>query len=443
MADQIYKASILTLGCRVNQYESDSIVAALHGAGVVTVPFGEKCDIAIINTCTVTAESDRKSRQMIRRAASFSDRIAVTGCYAQISGDEAASLDKVVYVCGNGGKAELASVVLSILRGEYDGPVNAVVPPVSRSVTEMTLCTPMRTRSYIKIEDGCDNRCAYCLISTARGPVRSKARETVLAEAETLSRDTHEIILTGIETAAYGADFTPRQPYGHALADLICDVGKIGTVERIGLGSLDPTVMSDYFVTKIAAETKVLPHFHLSIQSGSTKILAAMQRKYRADMALEAIERMKKAMPDATFSCDVIVGFPGETDEDFSDTVEFCRKVGFLHLHIFPYSKRIGTKAADMPEQIPQEEKFRRAALLEDVGRNIKNELLDRYISDHSRAVGSPVYVLAEKSRGGVTSGHSEHFAEVTVGGCSAKIGEIVPVYLTSHDGDKCKGERV
>ncbi len=442
MAEKIYKASILTLGCRVNQYESDAVVSELKQNGVEIVPFGEKCDIALINTCTVTAESDRKSRQMIRRAASFADRIAVAGCYAQIESDEAASLDKVVYVCGNSGKASLASVVLSVLDGSYGGKKNAVTPPVEQSTADMVLDTPMRTRSYIKIEDGCDNRCAYCLISTARGPVRSKSAETVVREAANLSRKTHEIILTGIETAAYGADLPERRPYGHALADLIERVNAIDTVERIGLGSLDPTVMSEYFVSKIAASGKVLPHFHLSIQSGSTKILAAMRRKYRADMALAAIERMKKAVPDVTFSCDMIVGFPGETDEDFEETVEFCKKVGFLHLHIFPYSKRKGTEAAVMDGQVPENVKHERAARLGEIGAEIKKKILSDYVASHSEESGKPVYVLAEKSRGGITSGHSEHFVEVRIQNCTAKIGETVPVYLTGHDGEIAYGVR-
>ena len=437
-----YKISILTLGCRVNQYESDSIISSLLQMDCIIVPFGEKCDAAIINTCTVTAESDRKSRQMIRRAAAFAEKIIVTGCYAQISGDEAAELDKVVYVCGNSGKASLPSVVLSILRGEYSDNINAVTPPTDPSSAGMVLSAPMRTRSYIKIEDGCDNRCAYCLISTARGPVRSKSPNVVLDEVRALSHATHEVILTGIETAAYGADFSSRRPHGHALADLIVDVNDIDTVSRIGLGSLDPTVMSEYFVNKVKNAKKLLPHFHLSIQSGSSEILASMRRKYNSEMALTAISRMKSAIPDVTFSCDIIVGFPGETDADFAETVRFCREVRFLHQHIFPYSKRVGTEAASMPDQVPEKIKHVRAAELEAVGREIKTELLSDYVLSHSSETGSPVYVLAEKSRAGMVSGHSEHFIEVKIRDCSAKIGEVIPVYLDSSDGEYCYGRK-
>ena len=442
MNNSLYKISILTLGCRVNQYESDSVMSELKKRGFSAVPFGEPCDAAIINTCTVTAESDRKSRQMIRRAATFAKNVIVTGCYAQAESDEAASIDGVTYVCGNSDKLTLPDVVTDILAGRFTGEKNGVTPPISADSVKMTLDTPMRTRSYIKIEDGCPNKCAYCLICKARGPVRSKLPSTVLDEARILSKDTHEIILTGIETASYGMDFTDRRPYGHALADLITEVDAIDTVSRIGLGSLDPTVMSDYFVGKVKTSKKLLPHFHLSIQSGSSAILASMRRKYNSDMALAAIERMRSAIPDVTYSCDVIVGFPGETEEDFASTVEFCRKVRFLHLHIFPYSKRKGTEAAEMDGQIPQNVKHERAAELEKIGLEIKKEILDDYVRTHSAGSGTPVYVLAEKSRGGITSGHSEHFVEVKIRGCSAKIGEIVPVFLDSTDGEYCYGAK-
>ncbi|MDD6879033.1 MAG: tRNA (N(6)-L-threonylcarbamoyladenosine(37)-C(2))-methylthiotransferase MtaB [bacterium] len=440
MNGPLYTVSILTLGCRVNQYESDAFMSELKKNGCSVVPFGDECDAAIINTCTVTAESDRKSRQMIRRASAFAKHVIVTGCYAQIAAEEASSIDGVSYVCGNSGKSSLADTVMQVLSGSYNGEINSVTPPTSPSSARMTLDTPMRTRSYIKIEDGCDNKCSYCIISTARGPVRSKPHDAVIEEARILSKDTHELILTGIEAASYGMDFEARRPFGHALADLICDVDKIDDVSRIGLGSLDPTVMSDYFVGKVSVLPKLLPHFHLSIQSGSTKILAAMRRKYTSEMALSAIGRMKKALPGVTFSCDIIVGFPGETEEYFAETVEFCRKVRFLHLHIFPYSKRKGTEAAEMDCQVPENTKHERAAELDKIGRQIKSEILADYVRDHSRESESPVFVLTEKTRSGIASGHSEHFVEVKIRDCYAKIGEIVPVYLESTDGEFCFG---
>lgn len=431
--------SILTLGCRVNQYESDTLAAELKKRGISVVPFGERCCVAVVNTCTVTAESDRKSRQMIRRAAQTAKFVVVAGCYAQASPDEASMLEGVIFVCGNSGKHSLADAVADILAGTFSMPVNSVRPHNGIEAVESVLVSPMRTRSYIKIEDGCNNKCSYCIINKARGPVRSKSPETVLAEAAHLSSSgTQEIILTGIETASYGMDFGERKPAGHYLADLICNVAEIPTVGRIGLGSLDPTVMSEYFVGKISRCGKVLPHFHLSIQSGCDKTLAAMRRKYNSEMALSAIRRMRDGLPGVTFSADIIVGFPSEDDADFEATVRFCREAEFLHLHIFPYSKRAGTEAAGFENQVPEKIKSERAATLDEEARMMKRTLLESYVTSHGTA--SPVYVLVEKCSGAAASGHSEHFAEVKIKNCKADIGAVVPVYLDSTDGNFCYG---
>lgn len=436
-------ASIITLGCRVNQYESDVIASGLKNHGVRMVPFGEKCDVSIINTCTVTAESDRKSRQMIRKATVVSAHVAVTGCYAQIASDDAMKIDGVEYICGNSGKASLADIILALVGGEKSSAVNATTPPDSYSSVEMKLEKPNRTRSYIKIEDGCNNICSYCIINKARGPVRSKDISLVLEEAASLaSQGCREVILTGIEAASYGLDFADRKPYGHALAELIREVSKIDGIERIGLGSLEPTVMSEYFCSVLSSEDvrkKVLPHFHISLQSGSSEILRKMRRRYNSEMALSAIERMRSYLPEATFSADIIVGFPTETEENFLETVEFCKKAKFLHLHIFPYSKREGTEAAVMEGQIDEHEKRVRLARLEDIGNGIRTELINNYIESHRN---KPVYMLTEKCRGGSSTGHSEHFIETKAVDCVSAVGEVVPVILDGYDGRFCTGKR-
>ena len=438
MNKSCYTVSLLTLGCRVNQYESDSFAESLEHRGIRIVPFGEKCDLSIVNTCTVTAESDRKSRQMIRRATANARHTVVTGCFAQISPDCFADAENVTFITGNSGKASLADTVYEILTGTYCGNKVSVTPPDDMGAVTMTLGTPMRCRSYVKIEDGCDNRCSYCIISTARGPVRSKPQELVISEVQALAEaGCREIILTGIETASYGMDFGVRRPYGHHLADLIREIEKIDGIERIGLGSLEPTVMSDYFTDTIRDCKKVLPHFHLSIQSGSSAVLRAMRRRYNAEMALTSIEKMRSAVPEATFSADIIVGFPGESDENFRETMEFCRAARFLHMHIFPYSKRAGTEAAEMKGQIAGNIKRERLHELESLGREIKGELLENYVNSHKDA---PVYVLAEKCEGGSSFGHSEHFVEVKITNTEADAGEIIPVYLESTDGQTVTG---
>ena len=375
---------------------------------------------------------------MIRRAAASAGMVVVAGCFSQIDPETASSMDKVVYVCGNDKKADLADCILSLLDGSYTGEVNCVSAPNQHSAVEMTVPQRMRTRSYIKIEDGCSNRCSYCIISAARGPVRSKNPDLVISEIKNLAvQGCREVILTGIETAAYGSDFSERRPYGHHLADLIEKVAEIDGIERIGLGSLDPTVMSAYFCEKAGAMKKLLPHFHLSIQSGCDRTLARMRRKYNRTMALDAVSRMRNALPDVTFSADIIVGFPGESDSDFADTEDFCRRVGFLHLHIFPYSKRAGTEAAVMTDQVPENVKKQRLAALEQDGSAFKKQLLEKYVSDHR---DDPVYLLVEKCIDGYSSGHSEHFVEIKKVKCESGIGKIIPVYLESTDGDICTG---
>ncbi|MBE6724863.1 MAG: tRNA (N(6)-L-threonylcarbamoyladenosine(37)-C(2))-methylthiotransferase MtaB [Ruminococcaceae bacterium] len=430
--------SVLTLGCRVNQYESDALCAVLKERGVRIVPFGDPADLAVVNTCTVTGESDRKSRQMIRRAAQNALHVVVTGCFAQIAGDEIASMENVTFVCGNSGKASLAETVLAVLGGSLPAEKNGVTPPTDEGSVRLTLPSPQRTRSYVKIEDGCGNRCSYCLIRFARGPVRSKPREIALEEVRALARaGAKEVILTGIETASYGMDFENRQPYGHALADLIRDADRIPGIERIGLGSLEPTVLNDYFSEAVRDCAHLLPHFHLSVQSGSSAVLRSMRRRYTAEAVLTAVERIRAVRPDVTYSADIITGFPGETEEDFRLTADFCREAEFLHLHIFPFSERTGTEAAEMEGRIPVRVRRERAEELSKIGDEIRRNLLERYVADHGSV---PVRLLVEKNGGGLLSGHSEHFVELKRIPGRAQVGSVVPVLLEDTDGVICTG---
>lgn len=439
-------ASIYTLGCRVNQYESDAIAEILSKDGFTIVPFGEPCDITIVNTCTVTAESDRKSRQLIRRAASLNGKnpVIVTGCFSQVSPDKVPADGNIAYICGNSEKDKIPAIARELIeKRPADATVN--VPDIfSAEYDSFSLATPQRTRSYIKIEDGCENRCSYCIIPQARGKVRSKKEELVLAEAESLGQSgCREVILTGIETASYGRDLYPHEPYGIHLAELLKKVDTIPGIERIGMGSLEPTVMSEDFVSVIAGLRHILPHFHLSIQSGSTSVLNRMRRRYTADKAYECMERMRRARPDAMFTADMIVGFPGETDAEFEETVEFCRKARFLHLHIFPYSPRKGTEAAKMADQLPQNVKHERLKKLESEQAKIKADLLASYVSSHSEE-NHPILLLAEKTENGKVSGHSEHYVEVFAPlpeGVNCAVGDIIPIVLNGTDGNTCTGK--
>lgn len=423
----MYRASIFTLGCRVNQYESDAIESALKDEGFEIVPFGEKCDAVIINTCTVTAESDRKSRQHIRRAiASSPDAVIIaTGCFAHVSPDEAKAIEGVSAVVDNDSKKYISAIVKAALEG------NAAD---LSEIDELSISKAKRARCHIKVEDGCTKKCAYCIIPSARGKVRSKAPELVLKEAkEIVSNGCGELILTGIETASYGIDLE-----NYDLCDLLHDIDAIEGINRIGVSSLDPSVMKESFVMKLANIEHLLPHFHLSVQSGCTKVLNRMRRRYTADKVAENMAYVRKHIPEATFSADVIVGFPGETEEEFSETVEFFKNNKFMHLHIFPYSIREGTEAATMPHQVPDKVKKERAARLAAVQAEIKADILDKYIADHT---DEPAYLLGEKWESGVTNGHTEHFIECDVETDFDGTGMILPIVFTGRDGFVLKGK--
>ncbi len=436
---QIKTIGILTLGCRVNQYESDALAEMLTYDGFTVVGTSEKADLVIVNTCTVTGESDRKSRQMIRRVAADGAMVIVTGCYAQVSPSDALGMAGVVYVCGNGNKSGILSVVQSLAAGETVDKAG-VTDVMAATYDPMKRHVPRRYRSFIKIEDGCENRCAYCIIPQARGKVRSRPVAEILSEAASLAAaGSHEVILTGIETASFGMDVhgDSRVRYGMALADLLHRVSEVPGVERISMGSLEPAVMSEAFVSSLAQVKGLLPHFHLSIQSGSTSVLKRMRRRYTADMALVAMERLRQAIPDVTFSADVIVGFPDESEEEAAETATFIREARFLHLHLFPYSKRAGTEAADMAGQIPEDIKKARLRELESVQKQLRLEMLQAYVEAHRE---KPVYVLVEQQKDGIANGHSEHYVECDIAAGCDWTGKTVPVVLTETDGTICRG---
>lgn len=428
------RVGIMTLGCKVNQYESEAIAEEFEKNGFIVGRFSERCGIYVINTCTVTGEADRKTRQMIRRAARHNPRayILVTGCYAQLNPGKTAGIDGVDFICGNSNKLRLVDAALGLVAsGEKNRSADVKVDDIETAPLEkMCINNFERSRAYVKIEDGCDNRCTYCTVPLARGSVRSKDPQSVIDEVEGLAaRGFHEIVLTGIETASYGKDFDN----GYKLIDLLEEVNDTGSVKRIRMGSLDPTVLKPEFVDKIATLEHCCPHFHISVQSGSSTVLAAMKRKYNADMVLKNIEYVREKMPGATFSADMIVGFPGETDELFEETVEFVKKAKFLHLHVFPYSKRSGTPAAEMEDQIPENVKAERVERLEKIGHEIVFGMAEQYI-------GQQKDVLFESCEDGKAVGHTEEFLEVSVITNANLHGELKAVKLNGFDGNAFTG---
>lgn len=411
--------AVYTLGCKVSQYESEAILEEAVRRGFT--PVTEGADIAVINTCTVTAEGDRKCRQLIRRLVRQSPetKIMVCGCYSQVSPESVSAIDGVAYVCGTQNKLRTVERALELLDGKAI-PKIEVAPLAGADFESMRILHAPRTRAYIKIEDGCDNRCAYCKIPDARGHVRSKKIADVVAEARALTdAGVREVVLTGIETASFGADT------GESLCDLLDAVNGIDGIERIRLGSLEPTLMRPAFLDRIAKVGKLTPHFHLSMQSGSSRTLAAMRRKYNAETALRNIENTRAALPDVQFTTDFIVGFPGETDEDFAETMEFARRVGFLATHVFKYSKRAGTPAAKMPDQIPEAVKHARSQALIALSAESTAHCLAEILAAHPTET-----VLFEQKIGGLWSGHTAAFAEVRAASDADLHGELRKVRL-------------
>lgn len=434
--DIMLTVGIYTLGCKVNQYESETIAEALTEKGFKIASCVGTCDAYVINTCTVTAESDRKARQTIRRMISKNPAayILITGCYAQVSPEEIAAIGGVDYVCGSSNKMTVVSKLCELaLRGQKNEIAEICVPDLDKSDFEaMSIRKFDRTRAYVKIEDGCESKCAYCTIPASRGPIRSKPFGEVIDEVKALvDGGCREVVLTGIETGSYGKDL----PEGEDFASLLCAIDKIDGIGRVRLGSLDPTVIKPSFVEKIKDLKSLAPHFHLSLQSGSSRILALMKRKYNADQALRCIELLRSALPEVQFTTDVIVGFPGESEEDFAKSCEFVKKAGFLMIHVFPYSKRKGTVAAAMKDQIPEQIKHERVLELSRISREIRSEILEEKVQN-----GTICEVLFETCSDGYAHGHTADFVEVKVKTDKKLHGVFRSVKLTSHDGDACEG---
>ena len=399
----------LTLGCKVNQYETEAICEALEGMGFTQRPSHEVCDLYVLNTCTVTAESDRKSRQMARRLIQKNPEAAVivTGCSAQGSPASFAAIEGVSAVVGNRNKLRVAEIARELMEQGRPVTPSVEVPDLTDADFEpMSITRFIRARAYVKIQDGCESRCAYCAIPAARGPVRSKPMEEVISEVKALTEGgCREIVLTGIETGTWGRDLGSLR-----LQDLLVEIDRIPGIGRIRLGSLDPTVMTEDFVDKIKDLSSLAPHFHLSMQSGCSTTLARMRRKYNARQAEAAMARVRAAIPGVQFTTDMIVGFPGETEEEFAESADFARKAGFLHIHVFPYSKRSGTPAATMKDQVPEAVKRERVAILSRISEETCAAILEGVLASLR-----PMTILPETRGDGFVMGHTPEFLEVKI----------------------------
>ena len=363
------KAALHNLGCKVNAYETEAMQELLEQNGYEIVPFQEGADIYIINTCTVTNMADRKSRQMIHRAKKMNpDAIVVAaGCYVQAQ-ENSDKIDECIdIVIGNNKKQNLIEILEEYeqKRKEADGVfVQQEVIDINhtKEYEELHLTkTAEHTRAYIKVQDGCNQFCAYCIIPYMRGRVRSRRKEEVVEEVSALAANGYkEVVLTGIHLSSYGVDFEEKE----TLLSLIQAVHAIEGIERIRLGSLEPRIITEEFASALSALPKICPHFHLSLQSGCEETLKRMNRRYSAEEYFEKCMLLRKYFENPALTTDIIVGFPGETEEEFEESRAFVEKVNFYETHIFKYSKRQGTKAAVMPNQVPEPEKTKRSNML-------------------------------------------------------------------------------
>lgn len=434
MKNNGYTVGLYTLGCKVSLYETEAVAEAFSDAGFTVLPFEERCDAYVINTCTVTAESDAKSRKYVRRALRKNPEAAVVviGCYSQRAPEEVLAIDGVGAVIGTADKLRAVECVKTLL-SDKSRQINLVSSLDGAKFEAMCIKNAPRTRAYVKIEDGCECKCTYCAISAARGPVRSKRPDDVIAEVEALyASGVREIVLTGIETGSYGADFDEK----YTLADLISELNARHSCERIRLGSMAPELLGESFISKVAGLPILVPHFHVSMQSGSDAVLRNMKRRYTRARALENIQRIREQMGDVMITADLMVGFPGESDDDFLDTLRFVGEARLLDAHVFAYSKREGTPAASYSGQIPENVKRERsAALIAEVAR-VRDGVLDGIVS-----CGRPLMTVLEEQSGDEFCGHSDSYVEIRCKADGYQRGDLVAVRPVSHSGGVVYGK--
>lgn len=419
------KVRAITLGCKVNTYESEYILSCFKDKGYEIT--NDIADIYIVNTCSVTNMSDAKSRKVIHRLVRENKNsvIVVMGCMIEANKD--IKLDGVSIIIGNKDKAKVVELVEAYLK---DREQKRLLYENFDSTFEDMFITNMesRHRAFVKIEDGCENFCSYCIIPYTRGRVRSKNPDTVIKEITTLVKNGYkEVVLTGIHTGHYGSDIETSFP------ELLKEIVKIEGLERLRISSIEITELNDEFLNVLKNNSVIVSHLHIPLQAGSDKILTLMNRKYLTPYFLDKVEKIREIRPDISLTTDVIVGFPKETEEDFLDTINFCKKVKFTKIHVFPYSRRKGTKADLMDGQIPENIKKERVKRLIDVSNNLEKEYLDSFIS-------KTVSVLIEEDKDGYSIGHTGNYLKVKILG-DIKANEIVSVKIKERENLELVGE--
>lgn len=424
------KAAFYTLGCKVNQYESQAMAQRLERMGFVICDPSEEADVYIINSCTVTAESDRKTRQTVRRFKKLhpDSLVLLTGCMPQAFPQASAELDSADIVIGNKSNHLIYEYIMQYINGS--GRIVAVEQHESGEPFKGDTISEFRerTRANVKIEDGCNRFCSYCIIPYARGRVRSKPLETLKTEIASLEKSGFsEIVLVGINLSAYGTDI------GSSLAEAVETAASFDGIKRIRLGSLEPDHITDDVIARLSAVEKFCPQFHISLQSGCDKTLKKMNRHYSSEEYYELCTKLRKNFEGATLTTDVMVGFPDETAEDFEQSLEFVKKVGFEKVHVFPYSRRAGTPAARMANQVENAEKSRRAAIMIEETEKIRKAFLEQQI-------GKVLEVLPEEFHDGFVQGYTANYTPVRILGADNSK-EIIKAEIVSVQDDFCIGK--
>ena len=392
-----------TLGCKVNQYETNAMMQKMIEAGYEVVDFETKADIYIINTCTVTNMADKKSRQMLRRVKEINPEaiLVAVGCYAQVAKEKLEQIPEIDLILGINEKNDIVKYVEQASKNTYVSDVLHQTEFLDFGDVTYT----EKTRAVIKVQDGCNQFCSYCIIPYARGRIRSRRPESVIKEITDVAKEgIKEVVITGIHIASYGKDFNMEPEY--MLIDLLEEIQKVDGIQRIRLGSLEPTLITEEFVTRLKKLSKICDHFHLSLQSGCDETLKRMNRKYTTDQFRHVVKLLREAYPEVHLTTDVIVGFPGETEEEFNKTYEFLKEIKFYKMHVFKYSQRSGTVAAKMHNQIDGNIKEKRSNKLIELSDKNEKEYNKKYI-------GKEVKVLLEEREGEYLKGHTTNYMVV------------------------------
>lgn len=427
------KAASFALGCKVNQYESEAIAELFAEKGYEIVGIDEEADVYVINTCTVTNFGDKKSRQLIRKVKRQNENaiVAVVGCYAQTAPKELMEIAGVNLVIGTKDRAQIVEMVEQYDRA--NGVENHVSDIMKERVFEPLSIQKLanRTRAYLKIQDGCSQYCSYCIIPYARGPIRSREPQEVVAEVKRLAENGFkEVVLTGIHVASYGKDRRDT-----SLLDILKQVHEVEGIERIRFSSIEPNVVTEEFAQTMAALPKVCDHFHLSLQSGCDKTLKEMNRKYDTEKYRQAAATLRKYLPKVALTTDIIVGFPGETEEDFRESYAFAEEIGFAKIHVFPYSPKRGTPAAARKDQLLNAVKSERSHTL--------IQLSDKMAADFlADAVGTDAEVLYERAVGeGIYEGHTTNYMKVHGRSEVDLTNRIAKTHITRAEGEMLFGD--